>query len=107
MDINSLWDVMTELYDVRTKWKLIGLGLRLPPPELDAISGDHLNCLQNVLTKWLNRIDPLPTWDALIAVLRSRLVAEEKIAKELEKRFCGVTFDTIPMQGIRLTYTRV
>ena len=96
---------MTELYDVRTKWKLIGLGLRLPPPELDAISGDHLDCLQKVLTKWLNRIDPLPTWDALIAVLRSRLVGEEKKAQELKEKFCSVTptpsdtLEPIPMQG--------
>ena len=81
---------MNELYDVRKKWKLIGLGLRLPPSDLDAISGDPLECLQTSLSKWLKGIDPLPTWDALIAVLRSRVVDEEKKAQELEEKFCRI-----------------
>ena len=87
----NLWEVLNELYDVRKKWKLIGLGLRLPPSDLDAMSGDPLECLQNSLSQWLNGIDPSPTWDALIAVLRSRVVGEEKKAQELEEKFCPVT----------------
>ena len=93
---------MNELCDVRKKWKLIGLGLRLPPSDLDAMNGDPLECLQNSLSQWLNGIDPLPTWDALIAVLRSRVVGEEKKAQELEEKYCGITptlSDTTRMQG--------
>ena len=90
---------------MRKKWKLIGLGLRLPPSDLDAMSGDPLECLQNSLSKWLKGIDPLPTWNALIAVLRSRVVDEEKKAQELEEKFCHVTptlSDTYThRQGIR------
>jgi hypothetical protein len=82
---------MNELYDARTKWKMIGLGLHLPPPDLDAMSGNHLECLENSLKQWLNGIDPLPTWDALIAVLRLPTVGEKKKAKELEEKFCRVT----------------
>ena len=82
---------MNELCVVRKKWKLIGLGLRLPPSDLEAMSGDPLECLQNSLSKWLNGIDPLPTWDALIAVLRSPVLDEEKKAQELEEKYCGVT----------------
>ena len=97
---------MNELCDVRTKWKLIGLGLRLPPSDLDAMRGDSLECLQNSLSQWLKEIDPLPTWDALIAVLRSRVVGEKKKAQELEEKFCPVTptlSDThTHMQGIRI-----
>ena len=92
---------MNELYDARTKWKRIGLGLRLPPSDLDAMSGDPLDCLQNSLSQWLNGIDPLPTWDALIAVLRSRVVGEEKKAQELEEKFCPVT-PTVTDTGIQI-----
>ena len=87
MNIDSLWCLMNELYDVRSKWKVIGLGLRVPPSDLEAISGDPLECLQSSLTKWLKGIDPPPTWKALVDVLRSRVVGEEKKAQELEK-FC-------------------
>ena len=108
LDIGSLWELMNELYDARTKWKLTGLGLRLPPIDLDAMSGDPLECLQNALSKWLNGIDPIPTWDALIAVLRSRVVGEEKKAQELEEKFCCITpalSDTpTHMRGIWVLY---
>ena len=76
---------------MRSKWKVIGLGLRVPPPDLEAMSGSPLECLQSSLTKWLKGIDPPPTWKALVAVLRSRVVGEEKKAQELEEKFCVST----------------
>ena len=91
---------MNELYDARTKWKMIGLGLRLPPTDLEAMSGDHLECLANSLKQWLNGIDPLPTWDALIVVLRSPTVGEKKKAQELEEKFCRTP--PTHMQGTRV-----
>ena len=87
----SLWHVLNELYDVRSKWKVIGLGLRVPPSDLEAMSGDPLDCLQSSLTKWLKGTDPPPTWKALVAVLRSPVVGEEKKAQELEEKFCIIT----------------
>ena len=91
LDIKALWDVLNELCDVRSKWKMIGLGLRLEPSDLDAMSGSVLDCLQSSLSKWLKGIDPLPTWEALVAVLRSPVVGEEKKAQELEEKFCSGT----------------
>ena len=73
---------------MRSKWKVIGLGLRVPPSDLEAMSGSPLECLQSSLTKWLKGIDPPPTWEALVDVLRSRVVGEEKKAQELEEKFC-------------------
>ena len=84
---------------MRSKWKVIGLGLGVPPPDLEAISGDPLECLQSSLTKWLKGTDPPPTWDALVAVLRSRVVGEEKKAQELEEKFC---ISTPPISDIPL-----
>ena len=75
---------------MRKKWKYIGLGLGVPQTDIDTITGDPLDCLGSILTKWLKGIDPHPTWKALVAVLRSRVVGEEKKAQELEK-FCIIT----------------
>ena len=100
LDIDSLWDVMTELHDVRDKWKMIGLGLRLPHSDLEAISGSPQDCLERSMSKWLKRVDPPPTWQAIVAVLRSKVVGEERIAKELEEKFCRDIPSEAPVKGI-------
>ena len=79
---------MNELYDVRTNWKMIGLGLRLPHSDLEAMSGSPQECLERSMSKWLKGIDTVPTWQAIVAVLRSPLLDEKKKAKELEDKFC-------------------
>ena len=92
---------MNELYDVRAKWKMIGLGLRLPHSDLEAMSGSHLECLQSSVSKWLKGIDPPPTWQAIVAVLRSKVVGEEGIAKELEEKYCHDVPSVSRMQGLQ------
>lgn len=84
---------------MRKKWKMIGLGLHIPRSDLD-LSGDPLECLECMLTKWLKGIDPPPTWEALVAVLRSRVVDEEKKAQELEEKFCVDTDTSTLMRGM-------
>ena len=91
---------MNELYDVRTKWYMIGLGLRLRPPDLEAMSGSPLECLQSSVSKWLKGVDPPHTWQAIVAVLRSKVVGEEGIAKELEEKFCRDIPSEPPVKGI-------
>ena len=88
LDEGSLWYLLNDLYDVRKKWKLIGLGLGFPASELEVISGSHLDCLRCMLEEWLKKINPCPTLDSLVAVLRSRVVGEEKKALEFQERFC-------------------
>ena len=80
---------MNELYDQKTKWKRIGIELSVPESDLDAITGNPLECLQSMLSKWLKGINPPPTWEKLVAVLRSK-VDEERKAREIEKKFCSV-----------------
>ena len=79
---------------------MIALGLRLSQSDIDAMRGEDLHCLQSSLSKWLKGIDPLPTWKILVAVLKSRLVGEEKKAQELEKRYCTNPMAQVdPIQG--------
>lgn len=95
LDDKSLWDLVNELYDQRTKWKRIGLGLSVPKSDLEAMSGnDDYDCLENMLSKWLKGINPPPSWERLVAVLCSKVVDEEKKAKEIEDKFCAVVIST-------------
>ena len=87
---------MNELHDVRTKWRQIGLGLLIPRADLDAIRGDFEECLERMLSRWLKQIDPAPTWERLIAVLRSRVVDENRKAQELEDKYCMIDHPPSP-----------
>ena len=84
---------------MRTKWKMIGLGLRVPPPDLDAMSGSHQECLYSAVSKWLNGTGLPQRWETLVAILRSPLVDEKKKARELEEAFCSDSSQQSLVQG--------
>ena len=76
-DIDDLCDVQSELLDVESKWKSIGKALRLQRSVLDSIaahSKDEVDCMEEVLTKWLNgaynvsRFGP-PSWKLLVTAV--------------------------------------
>ena len=51
-----MFDVKRKLLDVASKWKHIGLALRLSHPQLKTVqSDDVLTCLTDMLALWLNR----------------------------------------------------
>ena len=58
---------LNELCNVRTKWKMIGLGLRLQLSDLEAMSGSPQDCLARSMSKWLKGVDSSPTWQAIVA----------------------------------------
>ena len=84
---NSLWYLLNELNEIRVKWKYIGLGLGVSQSDLDAMKGSPLECLRCMLTEWLKGINPQPSLDTLIKVLKEPVVNERKKAKELEENF--------------------
>jgi hypothetical protein len=96
---------VNELYDIRTKWKRIGLGLSVPRSDLEAMSGDPFDCLETMLSTWLKGISPPPTGERLVAVLRSKVVDEEKKAAEIEEKFCTVVTPTAVPGSYASTYT--
>ena len=85
---------------MRTKWKMIGLGLRLPHSDLEAMSSSPQDCLERSMSKWLKRVDPPPTWQAIVDVLRSPLVNEHWLANYLEEKFCHDITSEAPVKGI-------
>ncbi len=81
----------------RNKWYNIGLKLGVESHTLDSIGDrfdDPTDCLREVIKQWLKGGSPQPTWRALVDALKSCVVGEEKLASELEAKYCDV-----PAQG--------
>ena len=81
--------VYKELFEVRAKWRWIGLEFDLTPGTLQSIEREYLrpeDQLYRVLLKWLNRGSA--TWRQLVEALRSPPVGETKLARELEENYC-------------------
>ena len=56
---DDLIDVMDEVMDMASKWRPLGLALRLKPAQLDTISSknhtDPTECLGDMLLSWLRK----------------------------------------------------
>lgn len=78
--IEDLKEVIYKCWDVRTKWKLLGIELGFDKGTLDSIdkslNGNCDDCLIELLRLWL-RNDAKPTQIALGAALKSKLLAVE------------------------------
>lgn len=78
--INDLYEVATELEDVASKWRDIGLALRLHDPDLSVIDTEGKlvdGCLKDMLRLWLNQSYDVrkhgePSWQMLAEAVRAR-----------------------------------
>ena len=80
------------LFEVRAKWRRIGLELELAPGTLDAIEQAKANPsdrLEAVLVDWLRGATAATTWKQLIDALRSAPVGEIQLAEKLELKYCS------------------
>ena len=80
--------VYKELFDVRAKWRRIGIELNLTPGTLDAIrqmESDPAERLERVLLEWMNKGSA--TWRELVDTLYSVPVGETKLAELLEQKY--------------------
>ena len=98
--LSDLSEVREALFDVRSKWENVGIEL-LNKNDTDAIKRQHpsldpVDCLTEMLSIYLKRDYPEPSWDAIIAALRARAVGESRLAEELEQRYIMCT--TTPRQ---------
>lgn len=75
LNISSLTTLLTPLWPARCKWFLIGCYLGIEIGTLEAIKKDYRDiseeCLVALLTTWLRGTNPIPTWKALVDVLKS------------------------------------
>ena len=84
-------ELMDALYHkVADKWEHIGIYLHLPMPTLKVIAGeqqcDPHKCLIRMLEAWLKRVDPPPTWSAIIEAVE--FLGEAHLARQLKEKYC-------------------
>ena len=92
MDMNlcTLWN---EIHDARAKWYDIGIELKIDVRTLKYIKStytDNKDCLREVLEVWFKAVDPKPTWKALVDALKAQVIDEQKLAADLEAKFCSL-----------------
>ena len=87
---SNLATVRDALFDVRSKWEDIGIEL-LSKNDTDAIKKEKGNivvdCLTEMLSVYLKRAKPEPSWKSIIAALKAKAVGESQLAEELEKKY--------------------
>ncbi len=83
-------DLLNSLLPKAYRWELIGIQLGLDMDILEIIKadcpGDVVKCLTKALQKWFNRT-PNPTWNEVIAALRTHALDEIQLAEELEQKY--------------------
>ena len=97
--INDLFDVATELEDVASKWRQIGLALRLHDPDLTVIDTEGKSVrgrLEDMLRLWLNRRYDVgkygePSWQMLAEAVRARSGGNNPaIADQIQQKYPSV-----------------
>ena len=82
--VNSLHDVLNKLWNARSKWYNIGLGLGLSADELDSIDQKKKepgDCLREALIEWLKKRNPRKS--QLVKALRQPSIGYEQLADNL------------------------
>ena len=83
-------DLMDALYHtVADKWEHIGIYLQFPMATLKTITAENQQdphkCLIGMLEAWLKRVDPPPTWSAIIDAVT--FLGEERLGMELREKY--------------------
>ena len=89
-DPPKLKDLMDALYHtVADKWKAIGIQLAMEISGLANIEtkrrSDPQSCLLDMLEVWVKRVEPPPSWAAIIEVIE--FLKEGKLAKDLREKY--------------------
>jgi hypothetical protein len=78
----------------------IGRELNLKDVDCDAIRatyrGDIGKSFTKMLTLWLIRANPLPTWTEVVAALRGYVVNERILAEQVERKYVSDVTDSGP-----------
>ena len=85
--VDDLRTVQNRTWSARWKWYHTGIGLDISVDTLEAINLTHHGncdrCYTAMLTEWLRRVNPRPTWSALAGALRSPSVNMRNLAAQL------------------------
>ena len=90
---DDLFEIQEELWDARPKWRKIGLGLKIRPPDLNVIDGNDADIdtkFENMILKWLQNGKDC-TWASICEVLSTRSVGHSNLAEEIRRKKCAAT----------------
>ena len=91
LTISDLKKVRSKTYEVRSKWRDIGLELGVPEDTLDCIERENYDIssrFQKMYSHWLKTTDPKPTWKALVTALEEPAIGEYGLADTLRQKYC-------------------
>ena len=91
LTLEDLSEVRGALYEARAMWYHIGVELKLSVGTLNAIRSefaDKNDCVTEMCSHWLRRVDPHPSWAALTKALESPPVGEGHLAQQLRDKYC-------------------
>ena len=80
-------NVLEEILEAQNQSYVLGLKLKLPLHDVDAIHSTNLqprDRLLQVLIEFTKQVDPRPTWRAIVAALRSPAVNLPQLAMKVE-----------------------
>ena len=83
-------DVTEKLLPAQNESYMLGLKLKVPEHEVKAIHSRYSEPryhLLHVITKFLKQAEPRPTWRVIVEALRSPLVEQSALAKDIELYF--------------------
>ena len=86
--------VSKEISAAASKWREIGLVLKIPQTSLDKINKSRSSTtaeqkLSRIIKEWFQESPSSGvSWQTLVDTLRSRAVNEEELARELEVKYC-------------------
>lgn len=92
----DLCDIQDELWDARSKWYNIGLGLLLAASDLDVIDkdkGDIDAKFRSMILKWLRGGEQC-TWEVLCKALSARSVDQTILARTIRQKYCPAGGET-------------
>lgn len=85
LTLTRLRSVKNRIWEARSKWKDIGIELKLEVTDLDAINGSDTGaCFEEMLIMWLKQNKSRPTWLRMIKALKSRPVGFQELAEQIE-----------------------
>ena len=83
--------ILDELFEAQNQSYMLGLALKLPFSEVEAIHGQYQNPrdrLLRVIIAFLEQAEPRPTWGVIVEALRSRAVNLPRLARRVEAAHC-------------------
>ena len=89
-DTPQLREALMILLPMAWQWRNIAALLRLPAGQIEVIRVDNStvnDCLQGMLSEWLNQVDPRPSWNDLAEAVET--LHHPAIAEEIREQFVG------------------